>query len=209
MVESLLRSVLTHPKRVWIVISLTLGIGLLFSWPAVDSYSAAKEHRAKLESELQEGEALVGKVDLYQKQAEKKKAQLKLLEAKTLSPAQIEKLRSQLVVMVKESHCMVRRVRLGDSSLRQWYDEDSPLESRMRLDSEKKSEFRLRTQLLNLAITGNLTDVSEFLTKLSQQDRLIHTGGFQLRKSAEDKNLMDLEIDLLFFDLVPLEVKKT
>lgn len=209
MVESLLRSVLTHPKRVWIVISLTLGIGLLFSWPAVDSYSAAKEHRAKLESELQEGEALVGKVDLYQKQAEKKKAQLKLLEAKTLSPAQIEKLRSQLVVMVKESHCMVRRVRLGDSSLRQWYDEDSPLESRMRLDSEKKSVFRLRTQLLNLAITGNLTDVSEFLTKLSQQDRLIHTGGFQLRKSAEDKNLMDLEIDLLFFDLVPLEVKKT
>lgn len=209
MVESLLRGVLTHPKRVWIVISLTLGIGLLFTWPAVDSYSAAKEHRAQLESELQEGEALVGKVDLYQKQAEKKQAQLKQLEAKTLSPAEIEKLRSQLVVMVKESHCMVRRVRLGDSSLRQWYDEDSPLESRMRLDAEKKSEFRLRTQLLNLAITGNLTDVSEFLTKLSQQDRLIHTGGFQLRKSAEDKNLMDLEIDLLFFDLVPLEVKKT
>ena len=103
---------------------------------------------------------------------------------------------------------MVRRVRLGDSSLRQWYDEDSPLELRVRQESERKSAFRLKTQPLNLAITGNLNDVSDFLARLSQQDRLIHTGGFQLRKSTEDKNLMDLEIDLLFFDLVPLEAKK-
>ena len=208
MVEPLLRRVLAHPKRVWIVIFLTLGIGLVFTWPAVDSYSAAKDRRAKLESELQEGEALVAKVDLYQRQAEKKQAQLQELEAKTLSPAEIEKLRSQLVVMVKESHCMVRRVRLGDSSLRQWYDEDSPLELRVRQESERKSAFRLKTQPLNLAITGNLNDVSDFLARLSQQDRLIHTGGFQLRKSTEDKNLMDLEIDLLFFDLVQLEAKK-
>src|SRR5436190_9961038 len=54
MVETLVRRVLAHPKRVWIVISITLGIGLLFTWPAVDSYSAAKDYRAKLESDLAE-----------------------------------------------------------------------------------------------------------------------------------------------------------
>ena len=208
MVETLLRRVLAHPKRVWIVIFITLGIGLLFTWPAVDSYSATKEHRAKLESELQEGEALAGKVELYQKQAEKKQAQLRELEAKALSPAEIEELRNQLVVMVKDSHCKLRRVRLGDASLRQWFDEDSPLESRVRPDSDKKSPFRLKTQLLNLAVTGNLNDVSEFLAKLSQQERLIHTGEFKLRKSTEDKNQVELEMDLLLFDLVPLEAKK-
>ena len=208
MVETLLRRVLAHPKRVWIVIFVTLGIGLLFTWPAVDSYSAAKDHRAKLESELKEGEELAGKADLYQKLAEKKHAQLRELETKALSPAEIEGLRNQLVVMVKDSHCKLRRVRLGDASLRQWYDEDDPLESRMRPETDKKSPFRLKTQPLNLAVTGSLNDVSDFLAKLSQQERLIHTGGFQLRRSTEDKNLVELEIDLLLFDLVPLEAKK-
>lgn len=208
MVETVLRRVLEHPKRVWIVISLTLVIGLVFTWPAVDSYSAARDHRAALEADLQEGNALVGKVDLYRKQAEKKLAQLKELERKALSPAQIEQLRNQLVVIVKESHCKLRRVRLGDASLRTWYDEDHPLESRTRPESDKKSPFRLKTQSLNLAVTGNLNDVSEFLQRLSQQDRLIHTGGFQLRKSMEDKDLVELEIDLLLFDLVTAEAKK-
>ncbi|MBC7854973.1 MAG: hypothetical protein IAF94_16195 [Pirellulaceae bacterium] len=209
MVETFIRHVLAHPKRVWIVIALTLGIGLLFTWPAVDSYSAAKDHRAKLESELQEGEALAGKVELYQKQAEKKLALLRELEAKALPPAEIEALRNQLVAMVKDSHCKLRRVRLGDASLRTWFDEDNPLEMRARPDSDKKSPFRLKTQPLNLAVTGNLTDVSDFLTRLSQQERLIHTGGFQLRRSDTDKNLVELEIDLLLFDLAPMEAKKT
>ena len=208
MVETFLRRVLEHPKRVWIVISLTLVIGLVFTWPAVDSYSAARDHRAKLESDLLEGEAQAGRVDLYQKQAEKKLSQLKKLEERALSPAQIEKLRNQLVVMVKDSRCKLRRVRLGDASLRPWYDEDDPLESRARSDSDKKTPFRLRTQPLNLAITGNLTDVNEFLAKLSQEDRLIHTGGFHLRKSMEDKNLVELEMDLLLFDLVLPEPTK-
>ena len=72
----------------------------------------------------------------------------------------------------------------------------------------RKSPFRLKTQLLNLAVTGNLNDVSEFLAKLSQQEHLIHTGEFKLRKSTEDKNQVELEMDLLLFDLVPLEAKK-
>jgi len=205
MVETFLRRIALHPKRVWIVISLTLVIALVFTWPAVDSYSAARDHRAKLESDLREGEAQAGRVDLYQKQAEKKLSQLKELEAKALSPAEIEKLRNQLVVMVKESRCKLRRVRLGDPSLRTWYDEDNPLETRARPDSDKKTPFRLRTHPLNVAITGNLNDVNDFLARLSQQDRLIHTGGFNLRKSTEDKNLVELEMDLLLFDLVLAE----
>jgi hypothetical protein len=146
MVETFVRRVLAHPKRVWIVIVVTLGICLLFTWPAVDSYSAAKDHRAQLESELQEGEALAGKVERYQKLSEKKQAQLRELEAKALPSGQIEALRNHLVVMVKDSHCKLRRVRLGDASLRQWYDEDDPLETRTRPDSDKKSPFRPRTQ---------------------------------------------------------------
>ena len=110
--------------------------------------------------------------------------------------------------MVKDSHCKLRRVRLGDASLRPWYDEDGPLEMRARPESDKKSPFRLKTQPLNLAVTGNLTDVSDFLSRLSEQEQMIHTSGFLLRRSTEDKNLVELEIDLLLFDLAPLEAKK-
>jgi len=83
------------------------------------------------------------------------------------------------------------------------------LEMRARPDTDKKTPFRLRTQPLSLAITGNLNDVNEFLARLSRQERLIHTGGFSLRKSTEDKNLVELELDLLLFDLVLPEATRS
>ena len=205
MIEQVLRPLLEHPKRGWIVITITFLIGVVFTWPAVDFYFAAAESRTRLEGELHAGEEIVGKLELYKKQIDKKAAVLGTLEKRILSTKELEHFREQLVEWVKSSGCKLRRIKLAEPRLRPWYDEDDPFDSRARSDKDKKSPFRLQTQQISVLVTGPLDKVVEFLAQLSEQDSTMHTGNFQLRKSTEDNALVEMDLDLILFDLVQVE----
>ena len=207
-VESYLRAVLEHPKRVWIITIVSLAILLVFAWPAVDTYSAAVSQRTSLLAKLEESEEISGRLAMYAEQLAKKQAQAQTLEAKLLTPAEIEALRNKLVTVIRDAGCTARKIRLSDPISRVWYDDDNPLESRNRNEQDKKSPYKLKTQQLALAITGTLPNVHELLTRLSEFDKFLHTGGFQLKKSVEDGNIVELDIDLIMFDLIKAEVKK-
>jgi Tfp pilus assembly protein PilO len=202
MIDQVLRPVLEHPKRVWIVTIITFLIAVVFTWPAVDFYFAAAEKRADLESDLQQSEELVSKLDLYKNQIEKKNAVLSTLEKRILTTKELERFREQLVEWVKASGCKLRRIKLAESRVRPWYDDDDPFDNRVRSDKDKKSAFKLQTQQINVLVTGPLEKVVEFLTQVSEQDRMLHTGNFQLRKSTEDNSLVEMDLELILFDLV-------
>jgi len=202
MIDAILRPLVEHPKRGWIVITATFVIGVVFTWPAVDYYFAAADHRAQLTQELKEGAVTSGRLELYQKQLQRQTEKLRILEARALSSEQVEQFRDQVTEWVKESGCQLRRVRLGDVQLRPWYDEDHPLEQRARSEKDKKSPFRLRQQQLNLLVTGPMERVSDFLARLSEQDKLLHTGNLYLRRSTEDPRVVEMDLDLILFDLV-------
>jgi hypothetical protein len=203
MLDQLLRPLVEHPKRVWIVTTLTLLVGLVFTWPAVDSYLAASQQRASLLDDLQEGEAIAGRLNLYRQQMAKKSAELAALEQKVLSDDELEAFRSQLVEAVKGAGCKLRRVRISDPTSRVWYDQDDPLDSRARSEKDKKSPFKLQQRQLGLLVTGPLDKVFDLLARLGEQDRLIHSGNFVLRKSTEDPAHIELDLDLVLFNLVP------
>jgi Tfp pilus assembly protein PilO len=202
MVDQILRQVLTHPKRVWIVITISLLVAMVFTWPAVDFYLAAAQQRAQLLDDLQEGEEIAGKLQLYQTQVEKKNAQLSELEKRVLSTEELDRFREQLVEGVKSAGCKLRRIKLSDPNLRTWYDQDDPFDSRARTEKDKKSPYKLQSLQLGVQVTGPMEKIFEFLAKLSEQDRLIHTGNFVLRKSTEDNNLVEMDLDLILFDLI-------
>ena len=203
MIDQILRPVLEHPKRGWIVTIITFLIAVVFTWPAVDFYFAAAEKRVSLEGELQQSAEIAGKLDLYKKQTEKKNAVLQTLEKRILSTKELEQFREQLVEWVKASGCKLRRIKLAEPKSRTWYEEDDPFDSRTRSDKDKKSPFKLQSQQLSVLITGPLEKVVEFLSQLSEQERMMHTGNFQLRKSTEDNSLVEMDLDLILFDLLP------
>jgi hypothetical protein len=86
--------------------------------------------------------------------------------------------------------------------IRPWYDDDHPLEIRSRTDKDIKTPFKLRQQSLNLLVTGPIDRVSDFLARLSEQDLLLHTGNLQLRRNTEDPRVVEMDLDLILFDLV-------
>ena len=207
--ETYLRAVLEHPKRVWIITILTLAILLVFAWPAVDSYSAATTAQSAALEKLEGAEEATARLEQYVGQLAKRQAQSLEMEKKLLTPAEIERLRNELIGMIRDAGCTARKIRLSDPITRIWFDEDNPLESKNRNDQDKKSPYRLKTQLLSLAVTGSLPNVHELLVKIADFDKLIHTGGFFLKKSVEDPSVVELELDLMMFDLIPAETKKT
>lgn len=205
MIESMLRPVVEHPKRGLIVIIATFVIGVVFGWPAVDDYFAAAENHRKLVAEVEEGAATASRLNLYHKQLELQIEKLRVLETRALSPANVEQFRDQITEWVKESGCQLRRVKLAEPQLRQWYENDHPLENRARSEKDAKTPFRLRQQPLSLLVTGPMDRVGEFLARLGEQDKLLHTGNLHLRRSTEDASVVEMDLDLILFDLVQSE----
>ena len=205
MVEQILRPLVEHPKRVWIVTILTCVIAVIFTWPTVDFYFAEAEERTRLLGELENGIELSQKLKLYEQQLDKKTVSLNVLEKKILSTKELEAFRNQLVDWVKSSGCKLRRIKIADPKIRLWYDEDDPFDSRARSDKEKKSPFRLQQTQLSVLVTGPMEKIVDFLGRVGEQDRTMHTGNFQLRKSTEDVSLVEMDLDLVLYDLLPAE----
>lgn len=205
MIDLILRPLIEHPKRHWIVITITLVFAIVFTWPAADVYFAASEKGQRLEEELREAQEVAGKLHVFEQQIEKKKAVLQTLEKNVLSPKRIEQFREELVDWVKESGCKLRRIKLADPQYRAWYEDDSPVDTRIRTDKDKKTPFKLRQQQLNMLVTGPLDKLTSFLAKLGEQEWILHTGNFQLRKSTEDATAVEMDMDLILFDLVDVE----
>jgi len=202
MIDTILRPVVEHPKRGWIVITATFVIGVVFTWPAVDYYLAAAANRQKLLAEVEEGAATANRLGLYQKQLERQTEKLRTLEDRAMSPEKVEDFRNQVTEWAKESGCQLRRVKLAEVQIRPWYDDDHPLDVKPRTDKDTKTPFKLRQQSLNLLVTGPMERVSEFLARLSEQDLLLHTGNLQLRRNTEDPHVVEMDLDLILFDLV-------
>src|SRR5687768_429227 len=102
-IERILRPIVEHPKRGWIVITATFVIGVVFTWPAVDYYFAAAANHSNLVAEVEEGAVTAGRLGLYQNQLEKQTEKLRTLEERALSPEKIELFRNQVMEWVKQS----------------------------------------------------------------------------------------------------------
>ena len=156
-VEGILRPIVEHPKRGWIVITATFVIGVVFTWPAVDYYFAASANYRQLVSEVEEGTATATRLELYQNQLQKQTEKLRSFQERALSGEQIESFRGQMTEWVKASDCKLRRIKLSDPQLRPWYEDDHPLETRARTEKDTKTPFKLRQQSLNLLVTGPMS----------------------------------------------------
>ena len=200
--DGILRPIVEHPKRGWIVITATFVIGVVFTWPAVDYYFAAAANHRQLIAEVEEGAATANRLVLYQNQLQKQTEKLRSLQERAISGDKVESFRGQVTEWVKASDCKLRRIKLSEPQLRPWYEDDHPLENRARTEKDTKTPFKLRQQSLNLLVTGPMDRVSDFLARLGEQELLLHTGNLLLRRNPEDPQLVELDLDLMLFDLV-------
>lgn len=200
MSRELLWRLVEHRKRRWIVIIVTAAISLLLVLPAVDNYSAEGSRFKILQADLARTQASVDQIGRYEKSLEEREAQLAQLDGQVFNPDAVEAYRNELVTLVRDMGCQMRRIRVGDPTLQMEFA-SRPGDGKDKEAKKNPASYDVYGQPLSLQVTGSLPRVIELLKRIHAREGLIQTQFFSLKKSEESPELTNLDLDLLLIDL--------
>jgi len=203
MLETILRRLVDHPRRQWIVITITCLTLLAVTWPAVDDYSAAKTHRAELTRTLESTRASVEGLSRLESKLREQLTSVATLEAHVMTAEQSQLFREQFVELVRQCGCAMVGNRLSpETREREWYKEDRALSTVKPVSTKaEKTPFVLRTRQLSVSVEGSDTQIFKLLEELSKKGHLIHTSRFQMKKRDEDQEKVGLDLDMILIEL--------
>jgi hypothetical protein len=200
-VESLLRALVAHPRRGLFVIILTSGLGLVTLWPVVDEYFVLLDDCARTELSIVEAQQEIATIDQIRRLSAGQKEELEKQRKKMLVVEDVHQFSSKLVELTRNAGCQLRRVDLGEPQKRRWFEGDHPLHPQPPVANAKETPFELRTQRVALSITGPMDRVQAFLGELHALDKVVHTQSIQLKPATDERSEVNLDLELLFFDL--------
>ncbi len=201
MIEQVLWRFLESGKRKQAVIIGTILTGLVAVWPAADEYMAAGERVREAQSKLEESRQEVDKLPQYTQVFEKRQTELEKLEQQVVDERTAQNLQGQLRQLVRDAKCGMRTVRLGNATQRDWSENDSPINWGAVKNRGSDTPFRLATRHMSISITGAMPNISTFLQKLHEIDRLVHTKKISLKRVENEQDILSLDMDILLFDL--------
>lgn len=205
MVESALQQFLTYPHRQKAVIIVTLLTGLVVVWPAVDGYIEARTLKYEAREKLEKTNAEIAKLPQHAELFQKKQKELAALTRRTVQEDSAQRLRNDLVQLVRKSGCTMRRIRLGDPTRRDWMENDSPVTGANPADPGAKTPFRLVSRQLSLSIDGQMPKLHQFLSELHKIDKTMHTRTISLQRAGRTRGIATLDLDMVLFDLEKAE----
>jgi len=206
MIETLLRRFLDSPTRLWAVIIVTLGIGLIIILPFADEYSSSREGRAQLEELVAQTRHEVAGLEEVRRKVGEKRERLRRLEARAVAADQVSLFRQEIVDWARKAGCQVRRVRLESPRSRVWQKGDSLLGSATIQRKSAESPYVLKQQLLSVSVSGTLANIKDLFAQLHSTDRLVRSRGFSMLPSRDDRKQVVLNMELMLFDLTKSEV---
>ena len=199
MIEQILWQFLEYRKRKQAVIIGTIITGLVVVWPAADEYMAARERIRNAESELAESQDQVDKLPQFIQMYEKRMNELKKLEKRSVTKKAAQRMRDDVTRLVRAQGCRLSRIVLGGDLHRDWTANDSPVNHTEIVDRGGDTPFRLVTQQMSISLSGSMTNVKNFLAKLHEMERFIHTKQISLVRGSSGK--AELDIDIMMFEL--------
>ena len=200
---SSIERLITHPRRRWIVTTATFVTGLLFLLPAVDYYNLETSRLDEICVELDKSRTEITRFESWQHRIEEQQELLRQLEARAFVGTQVEDFRTELVNLIRESDCTMRRVRLSEPSYRGWLAEnDDPLLDQPPHGAEGETPYYLETRHLSLSVEGALDRVQKLLGELHATDRLVHSAAMTIRRADGAPDNVSLDLDLVLFNLL-------
>lgn len=199
--ESVIRRFVEHPKKRTFVITLTSVILLALGLPAVDEYSAINGRRKELERNLTTALETSSKLHDYEALLSRQQVSNQSISERVMTADRVEHLRTEVVQLVRDAGCGMRRIRLSEPRERAWSKDDNVLNARPVADKSKATPFVLRTRQFTVSVTGPVHNVHQLLAELSRKNYLIHATGFTMQKSDESDESVELELELLLIEL--------
>lgn len=208
MIETFLWRFVEHRQRNWIVITVTAAILLLLVLPAVDNYNAARGRLKNLRTDLASMQSTVNQAGKYAELLQQRQTQLAALQQQTFSPSSVDRFRGELVERVRELGCQLRRIRVGDPIL-QTEIAASLGDPTQPASAKSESKLEIYGQSLSLQVTGPIQQINEIAKWIHDYQGMLQTQLFSLKKSDENPELSNLDLDLILLDLRPPKGKNT
>lgn len=200
-IQPAVRRFVEHPKKRIFVTTVTGLILLAFVWPAVDEYSAINGRRKELEDNLATALETSSKLHDYEALLTRQQSLNEDITNRVMTEQRVEQLRTEIVQLVRDAGCGLRRIRLGEPRERTWAKDDNVLQTRTVADKSKATPFVLRTRQFGVSVTGPMANVSQLLAELNRRTYLMHAAGFTMQKSDESDETVELELELLLIEL--------
>lgn len=189
-------------RRSWlVVIAGTLAVVLVLVLPQVDEYVAVCREKTEIAKELTLAEEaarlLPGHEKRYAEQSEVLAEQL----ATTLTEENEADYRNGLVKLVRDSGCQLRRLNVGSATVRDWGQDDDPLEKSYN-KKLKPTGYKLERRQVSLSLTGPTVSVRKLIERLEQQDKQVHLQTMDLKPDAGNGRRVELTMELWYFTLI-------
>jgi hypothetical protein len=166
----LLREYLATATRRRIVMIVTLVLGLLSIWPAVDDYTAKSAAHAKLSADLAKVQKTVAGLQAARELEQAKSKELAQLEAMCVDEDDMNAFRARVVKLARDKGCKVRSVNPGMAKSVSWKPGDDPLDIPPGAASQPKTPFQLVTQELAVSLSADMKSAKEFVKELNKLD---------------------------------------
>ena len=199
--EQRLRALVEHRWRAGIVMTITFAIGLITIWPAADEYFALRSYNTELVRSLVEAKTEAESLEELEAKVLTQESNLANLESKAVDIDDTYHFREQLIELTRQAGCHLRRLDLGASERRPWRKGDNPLDTARQKKDGTPSPFELRTQSVRLVVAGPIEGVVDFMSRMQESDKLMHTTTLSLRSATGGSEDVEIEMELLLLNL--------
>ena len=191
MIDSTLQPLLTYPHRQKVVIILTLLTGLVVVWPAVDGYIEARKLKKEAHAKLEKTNAAIAELPRHAELFKRKTEELAALTRRTVQEDSAQRLRNDLVQLVRKTGLSMRRIRLGSATRRNWMENDSPVTGANKAEPGRETPFELVSRQLSVSITGKMPVLGQSASQLPRdhlQSRLCRAVIDPIRRDCVRRN---------------------
>jgi hypothetical protein len=204
MIEKTLRSFCDSRYRGLIVIAGTFIVGLVLVLPLVDLYSAARAEKAVLLAELSTAHQAAKTLDQFESRVAEKASQLEKFEARTVNAESLPELRSELMDLAHETGCSLRRLNVEAPTSRPWRHGDDPFETSGQgkaIPVDETSEYTLETWPVTIQLSGSDAELRSMFSRMDSDGMLMHTKEFEIHPANAGGKMLDVEMELWYFNL--------
>jgi hypothetical protein len=203
MIEQALRTFCESRRRWLIVIAGTFATGLVLFVPLADLYFAERNEKTELLAELAASEQVVETADESTAHLAEKTAELKTYEARSVDDQSLPALRTKLVELARDTGCSLRRINVGNTSIRPWRERDDPTAGNdgKNKATDKATGFSLEWRPVTIAVTGSNANLCSLLERMEADHMLMHTKNFEMHPDGEGRKNLNLDLELWYYNL--------
>ena len=188
-------------RRSWlVVIAGTLALGLVLVLPEVDDYGAVCAEQSDLAEKLTAAHESAQQLPGFETRRAEQMELISERLGKTLTADNEPEFRNNLVMMVREAGCQLRRLNVGNAVARPWGEGDDPLE-RTYDNKLRATSFQLERRQVSLALVGPTANVRRLIERMEEQDTQVHVQSLDLKPEGGDGRRAELTMELWYFTL--------